>query len=147
MRRISRSALVPYSTDEMFALVDDVERYPEFVPWCSNAIVHHRDSNTVEGTVELSRGRIRQSFRTRNAYEPGVFMTLALVDGPFRHLDGRWSFSPLGESGCKVELDIEFELAGKSLDLLFGRIFEETCNRLVGAFTGRAHDMYGGGGN
>ena len=144
MRRISRSALVPYSTDQMFALVDDVERYPEFVPWCTNAIEHHRDGSTVEGTVELSRGRIRQSFRTRNEYEPGKFMTLALVDGPFRHLDGRWSFTPLGDAGSKVELEIEFELAGKSLDMLFGRFFEEICNRLVDAFTDRAHKLYGG---
>ena len=145
MRRVSRSALVPHTTQQMFELVDEVERYPEFVPWCSYAVVHHRDANSVEATLELRRGRIQQRFRTRNEYEPGKFMTIALVGGPFRRLDGGWTFTALGDVGCKVALELEFELASQALDVVFGRFFEETCNRLVEAFSRRAHEIYGPG--
>lgn len=143
MRRVTRSALVPYSAGQMFALVDGVEHYPEFVPWCTDTVVHHRDAETVEATLELSRGGIRQRFRTRNRFAPGEFMTISLVDGPFRRMEGRWTFVPLGEGGCKVSLDIEFELSSRALDLVLGRFFEDTCNALVDAFTERAQSVYG----
>lgn len=146
MRKVSRSALVPWSPGQMFALVDEVERYPEFVPWCTATTVHDRGPGTVEATLELSRGGLRQQFRTSNYSEPGKFMRISLVDGPFRHLEGRWTFTSLGESGCKVTLDMEFELASRALDVLLGRFFEETCNSLVDAFTRRAREVYGGAG-
>ena len=127
----------------MFALVEDVERYPDFLPWCSDAIVHYRDTTTVEATLELQRGPARKRFRTRNAFESGKFMDIRLVGGPFEHLAGSWQFVQLGELGSKVSLDIEFEFSSRIVEAVFGSYFEETCNRLVDAFTRRAASIYG----
>lgn len=128
----------------MFVLVDDVEQYPEFVPWCTDAVVHFRDAETVEATLEMSRGGLRQRFTTRNRSEAGAWMTIALVDGPFRRLDGGWTFAALGDTGCKVALELEFEFLGRTVDRVFGPFFEESCNSLVDAFTRRAARVYGG---
>lgn len=143
MRKVSRSALVIFSANEMFALVDNVESYPEFLPWCRDTVVHYRDANIVEATLEMHRGSISRHFRTRNTSIPGQRMDIALVAGPFRHLEGGWGFTQLGESGSKVSLDIEFEFASGVIDKVFGSFFEETCNSLVDAFTRRAEAIYG----
>ena len=144
MRKVSRSALVTYSPEQMFALVDDVEAYPEFLPWCVNTVVHHREERIVEATLELRRGSISKQFRTRNISDPGRSMDIALVGGAFRHLAGGWTFSPLGDLGCKVTLELEFEFSSRVIDKLFGTYFEDSCNSLVDAFTQRAHSKYGG---
>ena len=144
MRKVQRSALVSYSTDEMFALVDDIESYPEFLPWCKSAEVHLRQDDVVEATLELARGSISKHFRTRNTATDGSAIEMRLVDGPFRSLSGRWDFAQLGDAGSKVSLDLEFEFANPVVDLMFGSYFEDTCNALVDAFTRRADDVYGG---
>lgn len=143
MRTVRRSALVPYSAAQMFALVDDVEAYPQFLPWCKSAEVHAREGVMLEATIELQRGDISKKIRTRNRNEPGESIAITLVEGPFRHLEGHWSFTQLADAGCKAELDISFEFASSVIDALLGRFFEETCNSLVGAFTRRANDIYG----
>lgn len=143
MRRVDRSALVPYSAQEMFLLVADVEAYPSFLPWCSDVEVHSREANVVEVTLELHRGRISRRFRTRNTMTPYERMDLALVGGPFRHLAGGWGFQQLGELGSKVTLGMDFEFDSRALDILIGGYFEETCNKLVDAFTQRATVVYG----
>ena len=143
MRIINRSALVPYSADDMFALVEDIESYPAFLPWCNDAVVHSRDGNVVEATLELHRGKLSSHFRTRNTLQPGVSMGIALVGGPFRNLEGGWRFQVLGAAGCKVSLDLRFEFESRVLDMMFGTFFEDTCNSLVAAFAQRARDVYG----
>jgi len=143
MRKVSRSALVPYSAEDMYALVEDVDTYPEFLPWCSDVEVHFREDNVVEATLELHRGGFSKRFRTRNTMHPRTSMDLDLVGGPFRHLSGGWTFTPLGESGSKVALELEFEFDSFALDLAIGAFFEDTCNSLVDAFTQRAADVYG----
>lgn len=143
MRKVSRSAIVPYTASDMYALVADVESYPDFLPWCSDVDVHCREGDTVEATLELNRGGLRKRFRTRNAMQPESSMDLSLVGGPFRHLSGGWTFTPLGESGSKVALDLEFEFDSRALDLVVGAFFEDACNRLVDAFTQRAAEVYG----
>ncbi|HEX5787693.1 MAG TPA: type II toxin-antitoxin system RatA family toxin [Woeseiaceae bacterium] len=151
MRRISRSALVPYVAERMYALVDDIEAYPEFLPWCSAAVVNRREAGEVEATLEFRRGGLGKSFRTRNALQPPESITLELVDGPFRSLSGEWAFKPLGSTddapaaGCRVSLDLRFEFSNRVTDLLLGPFFEEICNSLVDAFTRRAQALYGGG--
>ena len=110
MRKVSRSALVPHSASDMYALVADVESYPEFLPWCSDVEIHLREDNTVESTLELHRGGLKKRFRTRNQMQPESSMDLSLVGGPFRHLSGGWQFLQLGESGSKVELELEFHV-------------------------------------
>lgn len=144
MRNVNRSALVPYSAGQMFALVDDVESYPEFLPWCSSAVVHARDDSKVDATVEFRRAGIRKSFRTHNTRRPDESIDLELIDGPFRHLAGGWQFLELGDEGSKVALSLAFEFDSRLADLAFGPLFEETCNSLVGAFIDRAADVYGG---
>jgi ribosome-associated toxin RatA of RatAB toxin-antitoxin module len=143
VRKVSRSALVPFSANQMFALVADVESYPEFLPWCSGAILHSKDSEFVEASLELQRGSIKKSFRTRNSLEPGVAMGIELVGGPFRHMSGGWRFQQLGDEGSKVSLELEFEFENRLTDSLFGRYFEDTCNSLIDSFTQRANEIFG----
>lgn len=143
MRRINRSAIVPYSAEQMFALVEDIESYPSFLPWCHDARIERRDGHNVEATLEIRRAGIGKSFRTRNVLRPPESITLELVEGPFRTLGGAWTFGPLGAEGSKVSLELSFEFESRLTDLLLGSVFEEICNSLVDAFTRRAHEMYG----
>ena len=143
MRKVSRSALVPFSADQMYALVEDFLAYPDFLPWCIGATLHFRDDETIEASLELQRSGIKKSFTTRNTLRPGVAMGIVLVGGPFRHLAGGWRFEQLGEDGSKVSLELDFEFENRVTDTLFGRYFESTCNSLIDSFTQRAHEIYG----
>ncbi len=145
MRRVSRSALVPYSAEEMFALVEDVEAYPEFLPWCNEVEVHSRDGDVVDVTLELHKGGLSKRFRTQNTLRRCEAMDLALVGGPFRRLSGGWRFQQLGKQGSKVALELEFEFDSRMLDMIIGAYFEDICNKLVDAFTQRAAVIYGDG--
>jgi ribosome-associated toxin RatA of RatAB toxin-antitoxin module len=146
MHKVRRSALVPYMAEQMFALVEDVERYHDFLPWCTDAIVHFRDPTTVEATLELQRGPATRRFRTRNRFEAGKFMDIELVGGPFEHLSGGWRFAQLADRGSKVSLEMQFQFSSRIIDKVFGPYFEDTCNSLVDAFTRRAAQIYGSGG-
>lgn len=128
----------------MFALVDDVDAYPEFLPWCKSAEVHDRTDDIVEATLELQKGKISKTFTTRNSRREYSSIDLALVGGPFRHLSGGWRFTDLGEAGSKVSLELEFEFDSRVADMMFGAFFEDTCNSLVDAFSKRAATIYGG---
>lgn len=143
MRRVNRSALVPYRAREMFALVDDVETYPQFLPWCNSAEVHKRSDDIVEATLELQKGAVSKTFTTRNKRCEFECIELALVHGPFKHLSGGWRFKDLGDEGSKVSLDLEFEFKSRLVDAMFGSFFEEICNSLVDAFSKRAAVVYG----
>lgn len=144
MRKVNRSALVPYSTAEMFALVDDIESYPEFLPWCACANVHKRMADIVEATLEIRRSGIHESFRTRNRLRKNERIEIALVSGPFRHLSGGWWFKALDDRACKVSLQLEFDFEHAIASLLFSRVFAEISNSLVDAFTRRADEVYTG---
>jgi ribosome-associated toxin RatA of RatAB toxin-antitoxin module len=143
MRKVCRSALVPYSAAEMFALVDNPEAYPEFLPWCGAAEEHLRDAQGVEATIEFHKHGIRRLIRTRNSNLADESIDIQLVDGPFRYLHGRWQFQDLGGAGCKVSLEMQFEFSNRLVSAVFGRAFEDTCNSLVQAFTVRAAEVYG----
>ncbi len=143
MRKVNRSALVPYSANQMYALVEDFLAYPDFLPWCTGATLHFRDTDTIEASLELQRSGIKKSFRTRNTLQPGIAMGIALVGGPFRHLEGGWRFDQLGDEGSKVSLEMDFEFENRVTDTLFGRYFEGTCNSLIDSFTKRAQEIYG----
>ena len=145
MRKVRRSALVQHSASDMFSLVDDVESYPQFLPWCKSAVVHQREPHEIEATLVLQRAELSKQFRTRNVATGKETIDMSLVDGPFRHLAGRWTFTQLGDSGSKVELNLDFEFSSSMIDLLFGPFFEEVCNSLVDAFTRRADDIFGKG--
>jgi ribosome-associated toxin RatA of RatAB toxin-antitoxin module len=143
MREVSRSALVPYTPEQMFALVEDVESYPQFLPWVSAAELIERSPQQVVGRLHMHRGGMRETVTTRNVLTPPREITLNLVAGPFKTLEGRWSFEPIGARGTNVGLTIRFELANSMLNLLFARAFEKNCSQLVDAFVARARALYG----
>ena len=124
-------------------LVDDVEAYPEFLPWCNQAEIHNRTEDSVEATLELHKGAVSNKFTTRNSRTEFEAIGLALIGGPFRHLAGGWKFKELGDDGCKVMLELEFEFESRLVDMMFGSFFEEICNSLVDAFTKRAEVVFG----
>ena len=142
MRTVNKSALVPYPAVDMFTLVNDVERYPEFLPWCRSARILSKESSGMRASLELARGGFHKTFTTENRLDSGKAITITLVDGPFRHLEGRWQFRDLDHEGSKVSLDMEFEFAGRLLDLMAGPVFHEICNSLVDAFIRRAADLH-----
>ena len=147
MRKVSRSALVPYSAEQMFDLVGDVESYPDFLPWCSAAKVHSRIQRAdgavvVDGGVEMRRAGLRRWFRTENLLTRPESIDMQLIDGPFRQLAGGWHFRQLGDAGSKVALDLEFEFDSRVTNRLIGPFFVEICNTLVDAFTRRAEQVY-----
>ncbi len=142
MRKVSRSALVPYTAAQMYGLVKDVESYPSFLPWCSDAVVHIRDPAFIEASLELHRRGISKRFRTRNVLTENEALGIELVNGPFRHMSGGWTFQPLGDAGSKVSLELEFEFESRATDLILGHFFERTCNALVNSFTERAASMF-----
>ena len=127
----------------MFVLVDDVTAYPEFLPWCKSAEVHGQSDEVVEATLELQKGAISKTFTTRNSRREFESIDLALVGGPFKHLQGGWRFKDLGDDGSKVTLDLEFEFESRLTDMMFGPFFEEICNSLVDAFSKRAAVVFG----
>ena len=143
MRQVDRTALVPYTPEQMFALVADIERYPEFVPSVVGAKVLQKDARGVIGQLEMERKGIREKFTTRNVFEPPVRMSLALVDGPFRLLDGLWTFDAVGDKGTKIRLTIRFEFANPLSAMLLSRTFEKSCADMVDAFVDRARSVYG----
>jgi ribosome-associated toxin RatA of RatAB toxin-antitoxin module len=143
MREVKRSALLPYTATQMFDLVADVERYPEFLPWCTAATVLAREGEMVTAQLALSRGRASARFTTRNRLVPGQFLEMRLLEGPFRSLEGRWDFVAIGEAGSRVGLAIAFETQGSLAGIVLGPVFEGICNQLVDAFAQRARRVYG----
>lgn len=143
MPRIVRSAIAPYTAAQMYRMVKDVEAYPEFLPWCSGARVEE-ESNTHQVASVVIAKSIRQSrFTTRNRLEPDRAIHVALVDGPFRKLDGHWRFTDLGDQGCRADLEVDFTFASRLLSVLMGPAFTRVCDSLVNAFIRRASTLYG----
>ena len=142
---VEKSALVPYSDQQMFELVKDVASYPEFLPWCAGAELLSDDGHKVCGRIEVARMGIHQSFSTCNEYEAPHWMKIELVEGPFRSLHGRWDFQALREDACKVMLRLEFEFSGHLINAACGKVFHQIANTLVESFVKRAKEVYGGG--
>lgn len=143
MPHIMRSALVPHSAERMFSLVNDVERYVEFLPWCSSARVHEESTGVLVAELEISRGGLKQRFTTRNALAPPERMTLELVEGPFEWFAGEWRFTALAEDACKVELEMDFEYAGRIARTALAPLFAKSADEQVDAFCARARDLFG----
>jgi ribosome-associated toxin RatA of RatAB toxin-antitoxin module len=143
MAEVTKSVLVEYSPEQMFSLVDAVERYPEFLPWCGGASVAHRDEQITLATITINYHGVKQSFTTENRKEAGRLMQMKLVEGPFKTLDGVWKFVPLSQVGCKVEFRLHYEFSSKLLERLVGRVFNSIANTFVEAFVRRARAVYG----
>lgn len=152
MREVRRSALVPYSPEQMYALVNDVRRYPEFLQWCPATRVHEETPESITATVDMQRAGVRVALTTRNTMRPGELIDMTLVDGPLGGFSGGWRFIPIrapaeGDTpgalrGCRVELAIDFEFKNAALGFVFGPLFESTWNSLVDAFVRRAREVY-----
>jgi len=146
MKSVHKSVLIWYSADEMYALVTDVARYPEFLPWCDRSRVIEQDEAGMTAEVGLAFSGIHQSFTTRNTHVPGREVHLKLVDGPFSSLDGTWKFTPVGdgsERACRVQLDLNYGFSNRALQALVGPVFDKIAASLVEAFVKRAEQVYG----
>jgi len=143
MTTIHKSALVPYTAEQMYALVDDIPAYAEFLPWCDAACELNRTDTEVEARLDIAHSGIHKSFTTRNQLEPGRQIEMQLVHGPFKYLNGVWKFEPLGEAGSRVSLDLEFEFSNKLLAMTFGPFFNKMAGSLVDSFIQRAQKVYG----
>lgn len=143
MPMVNRSALVRHTPRDMFELVNDFERYPEFLPGCRRARLLERDESHLIGEMTLGRAGVEQSFTTRNDLIEPERIEMSLVSGPFKRLRGRWLFLPMGEGACKVCLELEFEFANRLLGMAFGKLFQQVAGQLVDAFTRRADELYG----
>ncbi len=127
----------------MYALVNDIEAYPEFLDWCNTAQVMNRSETHLQATVAVEIGKIKQSFSTENSMQPGRRITMQLVEGPFKFLSGCWQFNPGGEQSCDIRLDLEFEFKNKLLKMALSHTFNRIMDTMVDAFTKRAQEIYG----
>lgn len=143
MARVEKSVLVGYSAAQMFALVDTVEHYPEFLPWCGGADVKWRDESTTIATLHIDYLQIKQSFTTENTKQAPHLIEMKLKDGPFRRLEGAWRFNALATDACKVEFCLEYEFASRWLETVIGPVFSHIANSFVDAFIHRADAVYG----
>ena len=142
MPQISRSALVPFSAEQMYQLVNDVHSYPDFLPGCTGSRVLNATSNEMTAAVDVAKAGISKTFTTRNTLLDNQSINMQLVDGPFRKLRGGWQFTPLSEEAFKVELHLDFEFTNKLIELAFGKVFKELAGSMVQAFTQRAKEVY-----
>ncbi|NOU49672.1 type II toxin-antitoxin system RatA family toxin [Pseudoalteromonas sp. JBTF-M23] len=142
MPQIEKSALVMYSTQEMFELVNDVDAYPAFLPHCSDAKIIQASEEGMTASLEISKAGLKKWFTTKNSFD-GTTVHMQLVDGPFKSLTGHWLFTELDDQACKVSLKLEFEFASKLIEMAFGKVFNEVAKSMVSAFTQRAKVVYG----
>lgn len=140
---VQRSALVNYSAQQMFDLVNDIEAYPQYMDGCVGAKILRREADWLEARLDLQKAGVAQSFVTRNHLQPPTVMTMTLVDGPFSRLQGCWRFTPLHDAACKVSFELEFTLKNRLLGMAVGKLFESVANRQVDALCTRAQTVYG----
>ena len=146
MKNIHKSVLIWYSPEEMFRLVTDVARYPEFLPWCDHASVKEVTSEGMVAEVGIGVAGLKQAFTTRNTHVEGRSVQMQLVSGPFSSLSGGWTFSPVGDGSqraCKVELQLHYGFSSTTLSAVVGPIFDKIASSLVDAFIQRAEQVYG----
>ncbi len=146
MKTVNKSVLIWYSPEEMYALVTDVDHYPDFLPWCDQSRVLEQDAQGMTAEVGMSLGGLRKSFITRNTHEEGRRVTIRLVKGPFSKLEGDWFFHPVGDGtqrACKVELQLSYGFDSMALAALVGPVFDRIAGSMVDAFIKRAEQVYG----
>lgn len=146
MKTVQKSVLIWYTAQEMFDLVTDVAKYPQFLPWCDQARVVEGDEHGMVAEIGIAFAGIHQTFVTRNEHVPGHKVDMKLVSGPFSNLDGHWTFTPVGDAGqraCKVELELGYGFKNMALASLVGPVFDKIAGSMVDAFVKRAEQVYG----
>jgi ribosome-associated toxin RatA of RatAB toxin-antitoxin module len=139
---VERSAIVTFTPAQMFALANDVGRYPEFLPWCTAARVEDLSDTERLATMKVARGVLRAEFTTRNTWKQDAQILMQLVDGPFQNLIGEWRFEAIGERGSRVHFRVEFEFKNRLTAAAFNAVFEALCGTIVDAFVLRAQKIY-----
>jgi len=142
VRTVRRCARVPYSSDQMFALVNDIAAYPQFLPWCKAAVVTFASDDVLEATLDVGAGALHKRFSTRNSLQRPRRIDIDLIEGPFKSLAGGWRFDPVDGGGCDVSLALDFEVASLPLKIVFERVFEELVRSQMDAFLKRASQVY-----
>jgi ribosome-associated toxin RatA of RatAB toxin-antitoxin module len=147
MKHVKKSVLLSYSAPEMYALVTDVSRYPEFLPWCNKAEILSQDESGMTARLHLSYGGVRHAFTTRNVHVPDTSVVVSLVDGPFSVLEGSWRFIPLAVAGeaaaCKIEFEMRYAFSSTPLEVVLSPVFDRVANTFVDAFVKRAEQVHG----
>lgn len=143
MALVEKSVLIEHSAEEMFQLVDAVEQYPEFLPWCSRAELKQRDAEQTTATLYIDYHAVKSQFTTCNSKVVPSLMTIRLVDGPFRRLEGHWRFKALAPQACKIEFSLQYEFASKLFEKIIGPVFGHIANSFIDAFVRRAAIVYG----
>jgi ribosome-associated toxin RatA of RatAB toxin-antitoxin module len=144
MALVKKSVLLEYSTAQMFDLVDRVEDYPSFLPWCNRTELKFRDHSCTIATLFIDFRAVKSHFTTSNGKRPNEHMQITLVDGPFRRLEGAWSFQALDETACKVEFQLEYEFSSRLFEKIIGPVFAHIAGSFIDAFVKRARHVYGG---
>ncbi|MEE9310320.1 MAG: type II toxin-antitoxin system RatA family toxin [Cocleimonas sp.] len=142
MPHVNKSALVPFSAEQMYALVADIDGYQDFLPWCGHSEVLSDEDNIVVGTVKIAKGGVNKSFTTKNHQLENKQIEVTLVDGPFKKLEGFWRFDALKEDACKVSLELEYEFSSKLLGMVVGPVFNQVANTMVDSFVKQARVIY-----
>ena len=143
MKSIHKSVLLWHSAHEMFALVTDVQDYPQFLPWCNRTELKFRDAHKTAATLHINYLSVKSHFTTENLKEMPFLMNITLVDGPFRRLEGVWRFRPLAENACKIEFQLAYEFSSRMFEKVIGPVFSNIANTFVDAFVKRAAQVYG----
>ena len=142
MALVEKSVLLSFSAEQMFALVDNVAEYPQFLPWCGGTSVTVLDENRIKATVEINYHHVKQSFTTENVRVEPQRIDITLINGPFKHLDGRWQFIALAPTACKIEFRLNYEFSNKLLEKVVGPVFHYIASTFVEAFIKRAEVVY-----
>lgn len=143
MSKIHREALLPYSPEAIYSLVNDVRRYPEFLPWCHATEVLEQSAELMRASIAIKKMGISKMFSTENTLEPYHKISMRLLNGPFHYLKGEWQFNAIQHMGCKVILDLDFEFLPGLMNLPFKKIFEPAADSMLQSFVARAHALYG----
>lgn len=143
MPQVNKSALVPYSAEQMYQLVDNVADYHTFLPWCGASEEKSRDENSVIGSVTIAKGAVNKTFTTENRLDKNKQIDIKLIDGPFKTLEGHWRFDELKENACKVSLVLDYEFSSKMLSVVVGPVFNHIANSMVDSFVKQAKVIYG----
>ena len=141
MTIVKKSRTVPYTCEQMYQLVNDIEHYADFLPYFSSGVIHHQDADEIQATLSITAAGVSKSFTTCNRLQANKMIEMRLVDGPFSHFEGFWRFDETPE-GCLVSLDLEFHFAGRIFSMFLGPVFEQVSESLVDAFCERAAKVY-----
>lgn len=142
MAQVKKTVIINHSAGEMFLLVDDVLKYPEFLPWCGGVDLIHQDDQSTTATLHIAYHGLHQNFTTQNSKTFPSLMTIQLKDGPFKHMDGVWQFIALNDEACKIEFSLNYEFANQFLEKIIAPVFSHIANTFVDGFVVRADKIY-----